>query len=370
MSDRILVATRKGLFTVTRGSGGAWGISAADHLGDNLGLTMVDPGSGTILAAYDHGHYGAKLTRSTDGGKSWHECATPEYPEKPEGYEDNDPFSNKPVEWKLRRVWELAPGHSDEPGVIWCGTIPGGLFKSADNGDSWEIVESLWMHPDRKRWFGGGADYPGMHSVCVDPRDGKHVYVAVSCGGVWETTDGGASWNVTGEGMVADYMPPEQKMDPVTQDPHRMTICRAQPDHVWVQHHCGVFKSRDGAKSWQAVPNAKPWVFGFGVAVHPEDSDTAWFVPSESDQKRAPTDGRVCVSRTRDGGETFEELRNGLPQDHAYDLTFRHALDIDETGNSLAFGTTTGSLWVTDDQGDSWQTVAEHLPPIYSVRFG
>lgn len=370
MSDRILVATRKGLFTIRRGSGGAWEVAGADHLGDHLSLVLADPRSGTILGAFQHGHFGAKLTRSTDGGKSWHDCSMPEYPEKPEGVEDIDPDSMKPIPWSVARIWELTAGNADEPSVIYCGTLPGGLFRSADGGDSWELNEPLWNHPDRKQWFGGGADLPGLHSVCVDPRDKNHLYVGVSCGGVWETTDGGGSWTVRADGMFANYMPPERKFDPVIQDPHRLVLCRDKPDHLWVQHHNAVFKSTDGAKSWQDVKTVKPWVFGFGVAVHPENPDIAWFVPSESDEKRAPTDGRVCVARTRDGGQTFEELRNGLPQNHAYDLTYRHALSIDETGNSLAFGTTTGSLWVSDDQGDSWQTVAEHLPPIDCVRFG
>ena len=148
-----------------------------------------------------------------------------------------------------------------------------------------------------------------------------------------------------------------------------MVQCPQSPDVFWAQHHNGVFRSTDGSASWSEVKNVAPSVFGFAVAVHPADPDTAWLVPAVSDEKRIPVDGKVVVSRTRDGGKTFDVLTDGLPQEHAYDLTFRHALDIDESGDRLAFGSTTGSLWVTEDQGDTWQTVTTQLPPVYSVRF-
>lgn len=148
-----------------------------------------------------------------------------------------------------------------------------------------------------------------------------------------------------------------------------MVQCAAQPDVLWVQHHNGVFRSTDGAERWHEIPNVAPSTFGFAVAVHPRDPDTAWFVPAIKDEKRIPVDGAVVVSRTRDGGKSFDILRNGLPQEHAYDLTFRHALAIDETGDRLAFGTTTGSLWVSENGGDSWSIVSHHLPPVYCTRF-
>jgi hypothetical protein len=138
---------------------------------------------------------------------------------------------------------------------------------------------------------------------------------------------------------------------------------------LWVQHHNGVFHSTDGAESWHEVKDIKPSTFGFAVAVHPADADTAWLVPAVSDERRIPVDGAVVVTRTRDGGKSFKILDNGLPSTHAYDITFRHALDVDETGNTLAFGTTTGSLFVSPDQGDSWHCVSTHLPPVHSVRF-
>jgi photosystem II stability/assembly factor-like uncharacterized protein len=369
MSDRILVASRKGLFTLRRGRERRWLIDRADFLGDHLSLCAHDPRSGALFAAFQHGHFGAKLHRSTDDGASWHECGKPTYPEKPADLVDNDPAGGTPIPWNTERVWELVPGNPQAPGLLWLGTIPGGLFRSRDGGDSWELVRSLWDHPGRQRWFGGGADLPGLHSVCVDPHDDDHLLVGVSCGGVWETTDGAQSWTCRADGMIARYMPPELQGDPGIQDPHRMVQCRQKPDHLWVQHHNGIFRSTDGARSWHEITTAQPSTFGFGVVVHPRDPDTAWFVPAYKDEKRLPLDGSVLVNRTRDGGKSFQQLRKGLPQGHAYDLTYRHALDIDDSGERLAFGTTTGSLYVSNNGGDLWQCVSEHLPPIDCVRF-
>jgi photosystem II stability/assembly factor-like uncharacterized protein len=369
MSQRLFLATKKGLFTLERGSGRGWAITRTAFLGDNLWMTLPDPRDGSVYATIEHGHFGSKMHRSRDGGATWEECAVPVYPEKPEGEIDLDAVRQTPLPWKLQKVWALEPGHADEPGVLWCGTIPGGLFRSTDGASSWHLVRTLWDNPARKQWFGGGADLPGIHSVCVHPNDKRHVAVGVSCGGVWVTRDGGETWACRADGMWAAYMPPDQKNNPNIQDVHRVVQCRARPECLWAQHHNGVFRSTDGAASWQEVETVRPSVFGFAVAVHPTDPETAWFVPAIKDERRIPVEAKVVVARTRDGGRTCEVLRNGLPQEHAYDLTYRHGLDVDGTGQTLAFGTTTGSLWVSDDQGDSWQTVSQHLPPIHCVRF-
>jgi len=278
-------------------------------------------------------------------------------------------MSGQPMPSSLKLIWCLEPYSDATPGTLWCGTVPGGLFRSGDHGSSWELVRSLWDNPSRKKWFGGGLDYPGIHTICVDPGDDRRVVVGISCGGVWVTEDAGETWSCRANGMWAAYMPPEGKFDPEIQDPHRLAQCRANPDVLWAQHHNGVFRTTDGCASWHEISTVKPSTFGFGVAVHPADPDTAWFVPAIKDEKRIPVGGRVVVARTRDGGASFEVLANGLPQSYAYDLTFRHALDVDETGDRLAFGSTTGGLWVSTNQGDSWETVSTHLPPIYCTRF-
>lgn len=373
MTDRIFVATRKGLFTIERGErgadGGGYAITHASFVGDPVTMVLPDGRDGTVYAAVGHGHFGAKLHRSFDGGATFEPCAAPTYPKKPEGIDDRDPNRGTPIPWNLEQIWALEAGGASEPGVLWCGTIPGGLFRSGDRGASWELIESLWMHPKRKEWFGGGYDYPGIHSICVDPRDPRRITIGVSCGGVWVTEDAGAMWSCQTNGMYALYMPPERKEDPYIQDPHRLVQCKAKPDSLWVQHHNGVFRTTDGAASWKDVQAVKPTTFGFVVAVHPSEPDTAWFAPAKSDEQRVPVDAKLVVSRTRDGGKTFEALGRGLPQDHAYDLIYRHALDVDATGDRLALGSTTGGLWLSEDQGDSWSAMPARLPPIYAVRF-
>ena len=164
-------------------------------------------------------------------------------------------------------------------------------------------------------------------------------------------------------------MPEERRFDPGVQDVHRLVQCRAAPDVLWAQHHNGVFRSTSGGGDWREVANVQPSVFGFAVAVHPREPGTAWFVPAVKDERRYPVDGHLVVARTRDGGRSFDVLRNGLPQADAYDLVYRHGLAIDGSGDRLAFGSTTGGLWTSDDQGDRWQQLSARLPPIHAVTF-
>jgi hypothetical protein len=365
MTDTLLVSTRKGLFTVSR-TAGCWEIAHGDFLGDNVSITLTDKRDGRHYVALDHGHFGVKLHRSTANG--WEEIAVPTYPPKPEGHEENDMWG-RPLNWSTARVWALEPGGPDEPGVIWCGTLPGGLFRSTDHGKSWEICRSLWDHPKRKQWMGGGADLPGIHSICVDPRDSKRVWIAVSTGGIWFTEDSGATWTQRGEGMRAEHVPPELTHDPIAQDVHRLVQCPAASDRMWVQHHNGIFVSSDEGKTFSEIIGVRPSTFGFAVVVHPQDPDTAWFVPEIKDERRIPRDGKLVVTRTRDGGDSFDMLTDGLPQSHAYDVVYRHALALSDCGERLALGSTTGGLWVSENQGDSWACVTHTLPPIYAVRF-
>jgi hypothetical protein len=239
MAERLLIGTRKGLFAVERRAK-EWRISGAYLLGDPV--TIVLPSAdGSVLAAQDLGHFGVKLKRSLDGGATWEDRPVPRYPPKPEGEEDIDPARRTPVPWDLKRVWALEESANGRE--LWCGTIPGGLFHSSDGGEEWRFVESLWNHPDRKAWFGGGADFPGIHSILLDPRDPNVVRIG------------------------------------------------------------------------------------------------------------------------------FDILNDGLPGEHSYDVVYRHALDIDTAGDTLAFGSTTGNLWLSENQGDSWQQLSAYLPPINCVRF-
>ena len=365
MQDTLLVSTRKGLFVLRR-EGGGWRVADVAFLGDKLALALADPRDGTWYAALDLGHFGGKLQRSRDQGASWQEVAVPAYPEG-EVIFVGDGKDPKPA--TLQLIWSLEPGGANEPGRLWAGTIPGGLFRSDDHGDSWQLVRGLWDRPERKEWFGGGYDAPGLHSICVDPRNPHTLRVALSSGGVWRSDDGGANWRNTSEGFFAAYMPPERARDPNIQDVHRMVQCRADPDALWAQHHNGVFRSVDGGARWQEIGSVEPSVFGFAVAVHPFDPRKAWFLPAVKDERRVPVDGRVVVAHTRDGGASFQQLSRGLPQQHAYDLVYRHGLAIDGGGDRLAFGSTTGGLWISEDGGESWSAPEARLPPVHAVTF-
>jgi hypothetical protein len=366
MNDRALIATRKGLIELGRGGNG-WTIERTSFVGDPVSMVLSDKRDGTLYAALNLGHFGVKLHRRDPGAGEWHEIPAPAYPAQPAD-------RAKDVPWKLVMIWSLAAGGADEPGVVWAGTLPGGLFRSADRGDSWELIRSLWDVPQRSEWFGGGYDVPGIHSICVDPRDSRHLVVGISCGGAWRSLDGGSSWALRATGMQADYMPPERAGDEAVQDPHFIAQCGAAPDVLWCQHHNGIWRSVDAAGSWQrigrqgsaAAPHSD---FGFAVAAHPQDPDTAWFVPAVADQKRIPVDTALAVTRTRDGGKSFEVLRRGLPQQHCYDLIYRHGLAVSGDGRSLLLGSTTGGLWASDDHGDAWHEVSTTLPPIYAVQF-
>ncbi len=218
-----------------------------------MSINLYDPREKTLFAGLKHGHFGVKLQRSRDNGATWDECPVPVYPEGAliGGHpfsDENDP-ANQPKPASLTELWALEPGGSDQPGRLWAGTIPGGLFRSDDNGDSWQLVESLWNLDERLHWFGGGRDLPGIHSICVDPRNSSRVAVAISCGGVWITADDGETWTCFADGMRAEYLPPDKSLDPNLQDVHRLVQSPTQPDAYWVQHHNGIFRTTDGAKS-------------------------------------------------------------------------------------------------------------------------
>jgi hypothetical protein len=381
---QILVGTRKGAFIVEKSSG-RWRPRLAGHAGAGVNFIARDPSSGALWAALGHGHWGAKLSRSDDGGATWSDAAQVKYPESARYLAPPMPDETGGVQGDtklkdatLLKLWVLAFGPS---GRIYAGTIPGGLFVSDDGGASFALNLPLWNHESRggdlsdgkgtgvTHWFGTPASEgefaPGIHSVAVDPRDPQRVLVAVSTAGVLETTDGGDSWRSRNKGMTMDYLP-----DPSAEwghDPHFIALCPSAPEHVWQQNHCGVFYSADGAATWKKVSNPARGVhFGFPVAVDDEDGRTAWVVPGQSDMQRMAIDGGLFVARTTDGGESWRELREGLPQENAYDVVYRHALG--NRGDVLAFGSTTGNLYVSEDRGDSWQAVASNLPPIYSVR--
>jgi hypothetical protein len=340
MANRLHIGTRKGLFELAPRNGG-WDIVDTHFLGDPVTAILAD--GDTLYVALDLGHFGAHLWQR-DGKGEWSELAAPAFPAKPEDATDD------PHPWSLGKIWALEKG--GVPGRLWAGTMPGGLFRSDDDGASWSLNDPLWRMPERKKWMGvAGGEQPGISTVLVDPRNPADIRVGVSTAGVWASSDEGKSWSLINQGMYNEYMPPDQRGDPIAQDIHRLARCAGHPEIMWCQHHNGVFRSENAGANWHEVTAIRPSKFGFAVVAHPRERDTAWFVPAIKDERRIPVDGKIVVSRTRDGGKSFDVLTKGLPQRHAYDLVWRHGLAVDETGDKLAFGSTSGGLWVSENGG-------------------
>ncbi len=346
----LLLGTRKGLIVYQK-QNGKWKLERTEFLGIPVSIAYVDEATNTWWACLDHGHWGVKLHRSSDEGKTWEELKAPVYPEG-EKVGDDDAA--------LRYIW--ATGKAGNK--LMFGTDPGGLFESADNGDSFSLNRGLWDHPSRDKWFGGGRDKPGIHSICTDPRDENHIYIAISCAGVFETVDGGITWEPRNKGLKADFLPePDAE---IGQDPHLLEISPSNPDIMWQQNHCGIFRTTDGGKNWDDISEENgPANFGFAVEVHPDDENIAWVVPGVSDGVRVAVDGKLQVCRTDDGGKTWQSYSNGLPQGNCYDIVYRHCLDFN--GDDLVFGTTTGNLFVSNDLGENWKSISNYLPMVYSV---
>ena len=356
--NHLLLGTRKGL-VVYQLKNKKWTYQTVHFMGIAVSLVYVDERTNTWWACLDHGHWGIKLHRSTNHGQDWTELAAPKYPEGME-VKDGVPAST-------RYLWAMSHGGSDQDGKLWIGTEPGGLFVSHNNGDQFELVESLWNEPSRKeKWFGGGRDHAGIHSVVVDPNNSAHLYVGISCAGVYESIDGGANWAVRNKGLRADYLP-----DPFTDvghDPHLLVACAKKPEVMWQQNHCGIFKSDDAAMNWQDVSSKDgPANFGFAIAVDNNNPDRAWVAPCISDEIRVAVNNTLCISRTDDGGQTWTDFRNGLPQEACFDIVYRHCLQTNE--NWAVFGTTCGNLFMSDDHGESWNALNHFLPMIYSITF-
>lgn len=355
----LILGTQKGLI-VLEPNGGEWQVSRASHLGVEVSYAVHDPRTGTLWACLSHGRWGPKLARSGDLGESWEDLAPPAFPE--------DAAELKPgVRAAVSYLWVLQPGDADNPDRIYIGTEPGGLFVSEDGGDSWSLVRSLWEHPSRReQWFGGGRDNPGIHTVLVDPRDSNRVLVGISCAGMFETIDAGESWRPRNSGIAVPIFP-----DPFPaggQDAHLLSRCQAAPDVIWQQGHWGIYRTTSGGESWTEISQpGGPATFGFPIVADPVRPDTAWVVPAVNDAIRFAFDGALCVSRTDDGGQTWTAFREGLPQQNCYDLVYRHGLDL--CGDSVAFGSTTGNLFLSRDRGESWRCLGNHFPPIVSVRF-
>jgi len=361
MSDKrtLLISTRKGLITYKKNNTRKWSFDKVDFLGLPVSMAYVDKPNNIWWACLDHGHWGSKMHRSFDEGNSWEEVDAPRYPEGEEVKKD--------VPASLNYLWAMNGTTNGSTTSLFVGTEPGGLFKSVDNGNSFELVRGLWDHPSRKdQWFGGGRDHPGIHSILIDPKDSSHIFVAISCAGVFETTDGGKLWIPKNNGLKADFLP-DPKSE-IGQDPHLLVACESNFEVMWQQNHCGIFRTTDGGNNWQDITDKGGEAnFGFAIAADPKNEKVAWVVPALSDGIRVAINNSLCVCRTEDGGRSWDTFRNGLPQGQSFDITYRHALDQDE--ETMAFGTTTGNLYLSNDHGENWNWLNHNLPMVHCVEF-
>jgi len=364
----LLVATRKGAWIF---SGDAarktWKADGPHFLGHIVSHLVLDPRDRrTLLAAAKTGHLGPTVFRSTDLGRTWKEAARP-------------PAFAKAPDGKGRSVdhtfW-LTAAHANEPGVWYAGTSPQGLFRSEDGGVTWAPFSTINDDPTYREWMGtvqdGTPDGPKLHSIVVDPRDPRHLYFGMSGGGVHETRDGGRTWTPLLKGL--EVVEGFDKATPTFHDPHCIRMCPTNPDRLYQQNHCGIYRIDRPSDTWVRVGNAMPRKvgdIGFPMVLHPRDPDTAFVFPMDGTTvwPRVSVGGAPCAYVTRDAGRSWRRLDAGLPRAQAWWTVKRQAMTADRGSPvSLYLGTTQGELWAGADEGARWSCIARHLPEIYAVE--
>ncbi len=363
----LVVGTRKGTWVFSSDeSRRAWSAAGPSFLGHICQHVMLDPRDRrTLLCASSTGHLGPTVFRSTDLGATWNEAS------KPPAFASGDQHARS-----LRSVFWLSPGHVDEPRVWYAGGSPQGLFRSNDDGDTWEPVSGWNDHPMWDTWAEwpdeGTPDGSMLHSVNIDPRDASHLYIGLSGGGVFESTDGGTDWKPLNAGSVATFLPdPEPEFG---HDPHCVRLHPHRPDRLYQQNHCGIYRMERQEGRWIRIGDNMPadvGDIGFPVELHPRDPDTVWVFPMDGTDvwPRTSPDGRPAAYVTRDAGSTWTRCDDGLPA-RAWFTVKRQAMTVDaQDPVGVYFGTTSGELWGSADEGASWFSIARHLPEIYSVEF-
>jgi hypothetical protein len=365
----LLVGTRKGAFLLTSDPPRrSWKIAGPAFLGSTVHHIVLDPRDRrTILLAARTGHLGPTVFRSIDRGKSWKEASRPPaFPKAPEGTKG----------LVVDHVFWLTPGHASEPGVWYAGTSPQGLFRSDDGGVSWAGVEGFNDHPMRGKWTGSGQDGtpdgPKMHSILIDPRDPNHMYLGMSGGGVFESIDKGADWRPLNAGCEVTFLP-----DPYPEyghDPHCVRLHPLDPDLLYQQNHCGIYRMERPLGRWDRIGRNMPKKvgdIGFPLVLHPRDPQTVWVFPMDGTDvwPRVSPDGKPAAYMTRDGGKHWKRQDAGLPTEQAWFTVKRQAM----TGDAhdpigLYFGTTSGEIWASRNEGEKWSCIARHLPHIYSIE--
>ena len=307
-----------------------------------------------LLAGTEDSHWGSVVRCSDDLGRTWSDPA-----------EGNVRFPAG-TDAALRRVWQLQPAGPDRPDTVFAGVEPAALFRSDDGGETFELVTGLWDHPHRPRWEPGGGGLC-LHTVVVDQDNPERMWVAISTGGVYRSDDGGATWQARNHGVRAEFRP--DKHPEFGQCVHKIAPAAGRPERLYLQNHWGLYRSDDAAESWVDVANGVPSDFGFPVVAHPTDPDTAWVIPLESDRFRATPDAMARVYRTRDAGGSWEPLSGGLPERDAWLTVLRDGFATDGLDPAgLYFGTRTGQLFASADEGGHWRALAEWLPPVVCVK--
>ena len=350
-SVNIWVGTRKGAFVFRSRDRRHWDAEGPFFTGLEVNHVMQDPRDpSSVYATTGSAWFGPHLQASYDGGKTWQLA------------EEGLSVSSIP-EASLKRLWHIAPGADDEPGTLYLGGDPGVLFRSRNRGKEWEMVEGMSRHSTREHWSEGAG---GMMIHSIECLGGGRMVIGMSAAGAFRTTDGGATWEPFNKGVLADFLP--DKYPEVGQCVHKLRAHPRDHESLYQQNHCGVYRSSFGASDWTDICESLPSRFGFALAVPAAEPRTLFTIPIASSEERFVPNGQLRVARSRDGGDTWDLLSNGLPQTNAYVLVLREAMDADDRDEAgVYFGTSGGSLFYTRDSGDSWETLAEHLPPIYSV---
>jgi len=373
---RVLVGTRKGAFIFSSDKDRKkWDVSELMFKGWNVFHMVMDPRDKRLYAAVTHFVYGATVQYSDDFGATWTQSpASPTFSRpsasgRPSGSVEELVAGGTPAKAEqVLAVWNIEPGRADEPGVLYAGVQPAALFKSTDRGESWQLNEGLYDHPQRGQWNPGAGGLT-LHSIVLDPRDKNRMYIAVSAAGTYRTDDGGKTWTPRNKNVRADFQPniyPE-----FGQCVHKLAMHPSRPDVLFQQNHCGVYRSDDGGDDWVDIGLDKlPSRFGFPIVIHPHDPQTVYVMLEESDQFRMSVDSQVSVWRSRDGGGNWQRLTNGLPA-QAHVVVLREAMASDNLeAAGLYAGTNTGQLFYSRDDGDHWELLADYLPPIQSVEVG
>ena len=348
----VLLGTKKGAFIAESSAERRdWKISGPFCETWPMNHVVADPATGAIYGGGGNEWFGPAVWKSTDLGASW--------------THSSEGLAYEAGEAPVQTVWSL----NAADGALYAGVQPAGLFRSDDQGGSWRHVEGLQKHPSRPHWNPGGAGLI-LHSLIVHPEDDKKIWVGISAAGVFYTSDGGATWEPRNSGTRADFLPEGQNYPEFGQCVHCLVIAPGDPDLLYQQNHCGMYRSADGGKTWDSIEAGLPSSFGFPAAVHPRDKSTLYLVPLNGDSVgRYVPEGKAAVWRTRDGGATWEAKRDGLPQENAFFGVLRQAMATDTMEPAgVYFGTGGGALFASADEGDSWRPIAQHLPAISSVE--